>query len=61
MWRLSGDERFKVGAWVCEKLHLDPGVYFTETDPDRQAARDAAATVIYDRERLRAIQEHNTI
>lgn len=46
---------------MCEQLHLDPADYFTETDPDRQAARDAAATVIYDRERLRAVQEHNKI
>ena len=46
---------------MCEQLHLDPGIYFTETDPDRQAARDAAATVIYDRERTAVIEKHNTI
>lgn len=46
---------------MCEQLHLDPGIYFTDLDPDRQAARDAAATVIYDRERAAAIEKHNTI
>lgn len=46
---------------MCEQLHLDPGVYFTDTDVDRQAARDAAATVIYDRKRTEAIEKHNTI
>ena len=42
-------------------MHLDPGVYFTETDPDRQAARDAAATVIYDRKRTELVEKQNTI
>ena len=46
---------------MCEQLHLDPGVYFTETDPDRQAARDAAATVIYDRKRTEQVEKQNTI
>ena len=46
---------------MCEQLHLDPGVYFTETDPDRQAARDAAATVIYDRKRTELVEKQNTI
>ena len=46
---------------MCEQLHLDPGIYFTETDPDRQAARDAAATVIYDRKRTELVEKQNTI
>ena len=46
---------------MCEQLHLDPGIYFTETDPDRQAARDAAATVIYDRKRTEQVEKQNTI
>ena len=42
-------------------MHLDPGIYFTDTDVDRQAARDAAATVIYDRKRTEQVEKHNTI
>lgn len=34
---------------MCELLGLDPAVYFTETDPQRNAIRDAAATVIAER------------
>lgn len=33
---------------MCDLLGLDPAVYFTETDPERQAIRDAAATVLYE-------------
>ena len=44
-----------------EQLHLDPGIYFTATDVDRQAARDAAATVIYDRKRTELVEKQNTI
>lgn len=33
---------------MCELLRLDPAIYFTETDPKRNAIRDAAATVIAD-------------
>lgn len=36
---------------VCELLRLDPVVYFTETDPERNAIRDAAATVIAENRR----------
>ena len=41
---------------VAHKLRLDPAVYFTDSDTptatakDRQAIRDAAATVIYEEE-----------
>lgn len=41
---------------VAHKLRLDPAVYFTDSDvptgtaKDRQAIRDAAATVIYEEE-----------
>lgn len=47
--------------WVCKEFGIDPAEYFTETDPARQAARDAAGTVRYDELRLQKIQEHNKI
>lgn len=36
---------------VCELLGLDPAVYFFETDQRRNAYRDAAATVLYQRQK----------
>lgn len=39
---------------VCELLRLDPVTYFTETDPEANAIRDAAATVIAENRRAEA-------
>lgn len=44
--RLRSNQRFWAGSLVCELLRIDPAVYFTETDPMKNAVRDAAATVI---------------
>lgn len=47
--------------WVCQKFGIDPGTYFLETNPDVQAVRDAAATVLYDEYRREQVEKHNTI
>jgi hypothetical protein len=36
---------------VCHALGIDPVVYHFETDPERNAVRDAAATVIWEEQR----------
>lgn len=39
---------------MCELIGIDPAIYFTETDPKRNAIRDAAATVIADNRKRQA-------
>lgn len=36
---------------MCELLGLDPAVYYLETDKRKNAYRDAAATVMYQRQK----------
>jgi hypothetical protein len=39
---------------VCDLLGIDPAIYFFETDKRKNAYRDAAATVLHQRQQEQA-------